>query len=271
MSEKERMITEELVERKIAVYCNIGTTIAPEPFLSLLRVRSKPSSGGTYKTPEEAEAEEKARQSAAAPADNENEEDSTEERMTWQNGMVCGLAGRRVGVNGTLDLRGVPAEEVGAIERMEVNGMVLADEGNRGALASVHAAINGTLLIAPPNMRVMVQPELELSRASLEAMPAGQRLLLVGNVFISTEVPPALIEEKFDRLLIVGTVIMSEAVQGAILGKGEITGVSIPLPASVTQVVRSVGNTTWTASYLSRLPDGIAYVNIGNTIIPAPA
>jgi hypothetical protein len=192
-----------------------------------------------------------------------------EEEFPWQNGMVAGIVGKRIGINGLLDLRGVPAEQVAGIEELRINGVVLMDEGNRGALAGVKSEINGSVIVPPPGMRVIVQPDIELSKASLEAMPPGQKLMLVGNVFIKPEVPPALVAEKFEDLRLVGIVVMGQGVQGALLGKSEMTGVSIIVPDGVSEVVRAMGDTKWSADYLERLPDGIAYINVGRTCIPA--
>jgi hypothetical protein len=277
MGEQTSGITEDLVAQKIAFYCNVGRTVAPEPILSLLKARSG-SSTGEFLTPEQEagpEQEEEPPCEEAPPVEEpeaepeEAEAEAAEDDMPWQNGMVTGLVGTRMGINGVLDLRGVSAEQVATIEELRVNGLVLMDEGSRGALAGAKTQINGTIVVAPPGMRVMVQPEIELSKASLEAMPAGQKLMIVGNMFFRPDIPPALVAEKFEDLRLVGVIVMSEGVQGALLGRGDTTGVSVVYPASVTSVVRSVGNNTWTADYLARLPDGIAYINIGNTFVPA--
>ena len=50
----------------------------------------------------------------------------------------------------------------------------------------------GTTVVAAPDLRLSVEPYLELSKATLEAMPAGQKLLLVGVVVFPPDVPPAL-------------------------------------------------------------------------------
>lgn len=196
-------------------------------------------------------------------------EQQAREDLSWQNGMVTGVVGKRMGINGVLDLRGVPAEQVAGIEELMINGVVLMDEGNRDALAGVKSEINGTVIVPPAGMRVIVQPDIELSKASVEAMPSGQKLMLVGNIFIKPEVPPALVAEKFDDLRLIGIIVMGEAVQGALFGKMEMTGVSIIIPGHIKEVVRSMGDSTWNADYLGRLADGIAYLNIGKTQIPA--
>jgi len=113
----------------------------------------------------------------------------------------------------------------------------------------------------------MVQPDIEFSKASLEAMPAGQKLMVIGNIFFRPDAPPALVAEKFEDLRLIGIIVMGEGVKGALLGKTEVTAISIIIPAGDTDVVRSIGDNTWGADYLARLPDGIAYVNIGNTSV----
>jgi hypothetical protein len=271
MSEQKQGISEELVARKIAAYFNVGNTIAPEPILSLLKSRSSVNTGN-FMTPqqeaaghEETAEEETEEQQAEGP---QAEQEEAGDDMSWQNGMVTGVVGRRMGINGLLDLRGVPADQVATIEQLIINGVVLMDESNRGALAGVKSVVNGTIMVAPSDMRVMVQPDIELSKASIEAMQPGQKLMIVGNMFFRPDIPPALIAEKFEDLRLVGVIVMSEGVQGALFGRGEVTGVSIIIPAGITHAVRSVGDNTWTADYLSRLPDGIAYINIGNTRLP---
>jgi hypothetical protein len=195
------------------------------------------------------------------------EQDEVEEEESWQNGLVKGIPGRRVGVNGVLDLRGVAQERVAGIESLKINGVVLMDEGNRDGLADVKTQINGTVLVVDPDLRLIMEPDMEFSKAAMAAMPAGQKVMLVGNVFFKPDVPAELIGEKFERLYVVGIVLACEGVQGALLGKGEITGISITLPDNVGEVVRSVGESRWTQEYVSRLADGTTYVNIGETRI----
>ncbi len=196
------------------------------------------------------------------------EQEEVGEEESWQNGLVKGIPGKRIGVNGVLDLRGVAQERVAGIEALKVNGVVLMDEANRDGLADVETRINGSVLVVDPDLRVIIQPDMELSKAAMAAMPEGQKVMLVGNVFFKPDVPPGLIGEKYDRLYVVGIVLACEGVHGALLGKGEITGISITLPDDVGEVVRSVGQSRWTQEYLSRLADGTTYVNIGMTSIP---
>jgi hypothetical protein len=196
------------------------------------------------------------------------EQEEVGEEESWQNGLVKGIPGKRIGINGVLDLRGVAHERVAGIESLKINGVVLMDEGNRDGLADVKTQINGTVLVVDPDLRLIMEPDMELSKAGLAAMPAGQKVMLVGNVFFKPDVPAELIAEKFERLYVVGIVVACEGVHGALLGKGEMTGVSITLPDDVGDVVRSVGESTWTQEYLSRVADGTTYVNIGVTRIP---
>ena len=196
------------------------------------------------------------------------EEGGKDEKTSWQNGVVTGIAGKRIGVNGVLDLRGVPEGDVAGIESLKVNGVVLLDEANRSALAGVKSTINGSVVVADPDMRLIIEPEMKLSRATVEAMPAGQKLMLIGNIFFQPDVPAALVAEKFERLHVVGVLIACEGVYGALMGKMERTGVSITLPDDVGRVVRSVGKSDWTQDYLSRLDDGTTYINMGKTTVP---
>src|SRR5512140_218184 len=138
-----------------------------------------------------------------------------------QNGLVRGIPGKKIALNGVLDLRGVSAEEIAQIETLDVNGVVLLDDANRAALTGVAANVNGSIMTADPAMRVMVQPDLEITRAMVEAMPAGQKLLVIGIITVSLDIPPALLAEKFDDLRLVGIIIIGEAQLGALFGRSE--------------------------------------------------
>ncbi len=184
-----------------------------------------------------------------------------------QHGMVRGVPARRAVVNGVIDLRGVPAEQVAAIERLVVNGVVLLDDANRGSLAGVRAVINGTIIVASPDLRIMVQPDIEVSKAMLAGMAPGQKLIIIGNVYFRPDVPPALVAEKLAEAHIVGTVIACEGVYGALMGIAEVTGVSVVLADGARSVVRSLGDNELTQDYLSRLEDGATYINVGTTTI----
>jgi len=192
----------------------------------------------------------------------------SEEDEVHQNGLVKGVPGRRVSVNGVLDLRGVPREEVAGIESLKINGIVLLDEANRSGLAHAAARVNGSIVVVDPDLRVIVEPNIEFSRGSVEAMAAGQKLMLVGNVYFRPEIPPALAAEKFEQLHVVGILIACEGVLGALTGKTEMTGITISLPDSGGHVVRSMGQSTWNSDYLSRLPDSSIYINVGATTVP---
>jgi len=182
-------------------------------------------------------------------------------------GAFQGFPGRRVHAVGVLDLRGVPAEQVAQIESIHATGVVLLDEQNRLALerTSMHAV--GSVVVAGPEVRVMVEPCLEIEKATMEGMVPGQKLLLVGIVFFKPDVPAALVTEKLESLQVVGVLLACAGVQGALMGKLQITGVSVTLPEDVGPMVRSVGQTTMDVSYLSHLQDGIVYLNIGQTFV----
>ena len=185
------------------------------------------------------------------------------------NGLVRGVPGKRIEMNGILDLRGVPSEQVAGIESLSMNGLLLLDENNRDALAGVHTEINGSTMVADADLRVVMQPNMELTKAMVEAMPAGQKMLVVGIIYVHPEVPGALLAEKFDDLRLIGVLIASEAVQGALFGKLELMGVTVTLTGKTAAVVRQVGETTLDADYLERLQDDSEYLNVGETRIPA--
>jgi hypothetical protein len=184
-------------------------------------------------------------------------------------GIVQGIPGRRISSVGVLDLRGVPAEQIAQIETISSTGVVLLDEGSRTALESVTTTSVGAVAVVGPDVRVMVEPWLEISRATVEGMAAGQKFLLVGIVFFKPDVPAALVTEKLESLQVVGILLACAGVQGALLGKMQITGVSVTLPDDVGPIVRSIGQTQMDQAYLSHLADSIVYLNIGQTILAA--
>jgi len=184
-------------------------------------------------------------------------------------GVIRGIPSRRIESAGVLDLRGVPAEQVAQIESIKSAGIILLDEKNSAALANVSVESAGSVVVAPSDLRVIIQPDIAITKAMVEGMPSGQKLMVVGNVFITPGVPAALVSEKFADLRMVGIAIACESVIGAMLGKLDITGVTIVLPDSVGAVVRAMGQTNITPDYLSRLEDGTTYVSVGQTAFSA--
>jgi hypothetical protein len=181
-------------------------------------------------------------------------------------GIVKGGGSKRYQDVGVLDLRGVPARQVAQIERIHDVGVILLDEGNRNALRAAVEDVGATV-VAKPGLRVMVEPFLEISKATLEGMPAGQSLLLVGIVLFKPDVPPALVAQKFASLEVVGILLSSAQLQGALLGKMQLTGIQANLPDDAGPVVHSVGANKLTQNYLSRLQDNVVYVSIGVTTV----
>ncbi len=197
----------------------------------------------------------------------EREEEQQQEPTAESAGLVRGIPSKRIRTAGVLDLRGVPAEEVAKIEHIEMAGVVLADETNRAALGNVKMNLAGSVVVVPPDLKVIIQPELEVSKGMLAGMAPGQKLMMVGNVFFRPEVTPALAAEKFEDLRIVGIMVACEGVVGALFGKLETIGITVSLPDDVGNVVRAVGQTSLTTDYLSRLPDGSTFINVGQTSV----
>jgi hypothetical protein len=182
-------------------------------------------------------------------------------------GIVQGVPGPHIHSVGLLDLRGVPAEQVAQIKSIHSVGTILVDEENRGALSQASIESTGGVVVVKPGVRVMVEPSLEISRSTMEAMPAGQKLMLVGIVFFKPDVPPALVAEKFEELHVVGVLFSCAGVQGALLGRMQMTGTSVTLPDNVGPIVRSIGKNDITQGYLSHLQDNSVYLNIGATAV----
>src|SRR5579871_820801 len=183
------------------------------------------------------------------------------------SGMIRGIPGKHIENVGMLDLRGVSAEDLAKVESIRSCGAVLVDPDLRSAMTHIAMDSVGAVIDMPADARIMVEPWLELSKASLEAMPQGQKLLLIGIVFFKPDVPPALVTEKFETLQVVGVLMATAGVQGALLGKMQITGVGVTLPEEDLPIVKNIGQNTLTPGYLSHLEDSNLYVNIGHTIL----
>jgi hypothetical protein len=165
-----------------------------------------------------------------------------------------------------LDLRMVPAEEVAKINEMNDVSVLLLSEDNRNALRGAHINDVNVIMVAEPDESVLVAPQVEITRAMLEAAPGGSRMLVVGNLFIKPQVPAGLMAEKFESIRVVGIVMACEGVFGAMLGKLQTTsGPTIVLPDDTGHVVRSLSDTTVIAEYLAELPDDTTFVSISET------
>jgi hypothetical protein len=65
-------------------------------------------------------------------------------------------------------------------------------------------------------------------------------------------------------LEIVGVLLSTAQLQGALLGKMQLTGIQANLPNDAGPLVHSIGANTLTQNYLSRLQDNVVYVSIKN-------
>ncbi|HZT40748.1 MAG TPA: hypothetical protein VFA07_01095 [Chthonomonadaceae bacterium] len=183
------------------------------------------------------------------------------------SGMIRGIPGKHIEAVGMLDLRGVSAEDLAQVESIQSVGAVLIDPALRSAMAHISMDSVGAILDAPADARVLIEPWLEFSKAGLEAMPQGQNLLLIGIAFFKPDVPPALVTEKFEALQVVGVVLATAGVQGALIGKMQITGMGVTLPEEDLPLVKNIGQNTLSPGYLSHLADGNLYVNVGQTTL----
>ncbi|MDX1931451.1 MAG: hypothetical protein SFU56_02485 [Capsulimonadales bacterium] len=181
-------------------------------------------------------------------------------------GVFRGVPGRSVENVGLLDLRGADVEELKAIESLRNIGAVLIDADRKAALSHVVLENVGSLTAIPADMQVMVGPWQEFSRATVEALSPEQKLLIVGMVLFKPDVPADLVADRFAALEIVGIFLATPAVQGALLGKIRITGVTVTLPDREMPLVHNVGQNRVTPGYLKYLEDGSMYVNMGQTI-----
>lgn len=182
-------------------------------------------------------------------------------------GVVNGISGKHIHSVGVLNLRGVTPEQIAQVESIHAVGVVLIDEKLRGAMTHIATDSVGTIVEIGSDYRVVTEPWMEFSKATVEAMPSGQKLALVGIVMFKPDVPAALLAEKFEALMVVGILLAPAAVHGALLGRMEISGVSVTLPDKEMPVRHSLGQNRVTTGYLTYLEDNGLYINIGQTII----
>ena len=169
---------------------------------------------------------------------------------------------------GLLDLRDALPEQLAEVKEIHTVDVLLLAEKTRALLepSSLHHV--GSILVAEPEERVVVTPQLELSRSGVEALPGGQKIVVMGNVFFHPDVLASLIAEKFESLRIFGTMIACAGVHGALIGKMQIfNGVALALPDGVGSIVRAHGETSVNQQYLLGIPEGTTYINIGKTQI----
>jgi len=172
--------------------------------------------------------------------------------------------GRNVHHIGLLDLRGVLPEQIAKVEEMHTVDVLLLEEETRSLLLPHTLHHVGSTIVAAPEERVLVTPQLDISRSGMESLPGGQRIIVMGNVFFQPDVPPALVAEKFESLRVFGVLIACAGVHGALLGKMQIlNGVTLTLPDEIGTIVRAQGETQMSREYLSALPEGVTLINIG--------
>lgn len=182
-------------------------------------------------------------------------------------GIVKGVPGAHVQGAGALDLRGVAPEDLKSLRTVKGTGVILIDEGQRVALSHVEMAGVGGIVEIGEGERVLLQPILEMSTATLEGMASGQRFTLVGILSIDRDVPPALLQEKITALRLIGVLIATAGAQGALFDRLELVGVTVTLGNEPGPVVRGMGETRFTAGYLSHFAAGTVFLNIGKTDI----
>jgi beta-lactamase regulating signal transducer with metallopeptidase domain len=185
---------------------------------------------------------------------------------TGKTNGVRTTAGRRIADVGVLDLRSTPAAELARIEVIEDVGVLILDEAQKGRLKAQMNDV-GLTAYARADARLSTEPLLELSRAVVEAMPRGQKLLVLGVVLLHPDVSPSLLKERFASLHIVGVLIAAPATRLAIPDVLKLDGLSASLTGEPGQVAHSMGDLELTTGYLERLPDNVLFVNIGDTTI----
>jgi hypothetical protein len=198
-------------------------------------------------------------------------EEETPERESAMDsiGVLQGVPpGRKIHHAGVLDFRRIPSEQIARIVYIGSADVLLLDEENRLALRGVKIHHVRSVLIASPDERVLVTPQLDLSRTAVASMPDGQRLLVIGNVFIAPDVTADLIGQKFNAFRVIGTLTAGAGALGALAGRSLFgSGMTIALPEDTGPITRVFGETRMTSDYLNELPDGTTYLNFGETEI----
>src|SRR5262245_3974288 len=90
-------------------------------------------------------------------------------------GIVKGVPGAEVHAVGVLDLRGVSPEDLQKLKVVEATGAILVDENQKSALAHCKLEAVGAVIELAADEKVMLQPYMEVTKATLEGMAAGQR------------------------------------------------------------------------------------------------
>jgi len=193
--------------------------------------------------------------------------DKPESCHSGSMGMVRGIPGKHIDSVGVLDLRGITPEQLKELQSIDSVGIVLVDPELRTAMSHIKVNSVGSIVDVSSDYQVMIEPWIELSRAAVEAMQPGQKLAMVGSVLFKSDIPAALVAEKFASLIVVGVLMSTGAVQGALIGKMQINGMSVTIPEGDLPFVHSMGENKVTPGYLTYLADGVVYINVGQTEI----
>ena len=191
----------------------------------------------------------------------ENEETTT---GASNAGVVRGVPGDCVENAGLLDLRGTPPEAMARLKVIRNVGLVLVDKGQTSALTNVVMENTGTVAEADPDERILVGPSTDFDRATLEGMEPGLRMTIIGIVTFDPDIPLGLLSEKIAFLRLVGVLIAPSGVQGALLGKMELLGITVTLKAA-GPMLKNLMESKITAGYVSHMKPGTIYLNIGVT------
>mgnify|MGYP001598706992 FL=1 len=122
---------------------------------------------------------------------------------------------RRIHHVTVLDLRGVPGQNLSQIQEIGNTDVVLLDTENRLALDRARLNHIGTVVVAEPEERVLVTPQLDLSASAVQALEPGQGWLVVGNLQFQAGGSCEQVAEKFLSLRVTGLLVACQAVQGA--------------------------------------------------------
>jgi hypothetical protein len=194
--------------------------------------------------------------------------DSTENDV--QNvATLRGVPGESVANIALLDLRGTSAEDLQRLKHMSNVAVVLIDTGQGSAIAHVRKSNVASIIEADPAERVIVGPVTEFDAETVEAMADNNRVTVIGIVVFDRDVIPALAAQKFERLRVVGILVCSAGVRGALLDRLEHIGPAATLKAAGGPLVKNMGHRHLSAMSLSHLDDGSVFLNLGHVEIKA--
>src|SRR5690349_16053832 len=99
-------------------------------------------------------------------------------------GIVHGIPSENVQGVGVLDLRGISADELQKLKSVKGTGAILIDRGQKAALTHCKMEGVGAVVELAADERLITQPVLEVTKATIGGMAAGQKFTMLGILSI---------------------------------------------------------------------------------------